>query len=106
MKKISYKIIALVQAFLVASYAWFAAFVMTIGEKGSMSAWHPVVAGTFVLVFFILSALVSSSLVFAYPIKLFMDGKMREAVKIVLWTAFWLIILFLIFLVSLIFLAV
>ncbi len=56
--------------------------------------YNPFISGYVFLITFITSALLTASMVFAYPIFLFLDKRQQEAVKIVLITTFWLVILF------------
>lgn len=49
------------------------------------------------LLTFIISALICSASVFAYPIYLFSNSRGGEAAKTVAWTGFWLIIIFVLF---------
>ncbi len=49
------------------------------------------------LLVFVISAIICGSLIFAYPILLFFDGKKDKAISIVFWSAVWLIALFIIF---------
>ncbi len=49
------------------------------------------------LLAFVISAIICGSLIFAYPILLFFDGKKDKAISIVFWSAVWLIVLFVIF---------
>ena len=60
---------------------------------------QPVLGITIFLLAFIISAITCSSLVLAYPAVLFFGNKKEVAVKIILWTLFWLIIFFLAFLI-------
>ncbi len=55
---------------------------------------HPIEGIMLFLLAFVISAMVSGSIVFAYPIMIFFDGKRLDALHIILWTAFWLIAIF------------
>lgn len=59
---------------------------------------HPILGAMLFLLAFIVSALISSSLVLAYPIWLFFADKKREALKTILWSAIWLAIILIILL--------
>ncbi|MDO8620379.1 MAG: hypothetical protein Q7R64_03470 [bacterium] len=58
----------------------------------------PAISITLFLLTFIISALISASIVFAHPLFLFLAGKKEEAVKTVLWTLVFLVIFLLLFL--------
>ena len=64
---------------------------------------HPIVGILIFLFAFVISALISGSIIFAYPVTLFFDGHKREALGIVFWSAVWLIIIFAIVSVSIFF---
>src|SRR4051812_42757109 len=51
------------------------------------------------LLAFIISAIICSSIMFAYPIKSFFDGRKYLAYKIILWSLGWLLIFFILFLI-------
>lgn len=52
----------------------------------------PIVAMSFVLTVFVLSALTCGSVVLAYPLVLLFGKKVRRAVEVVVWNAVWLAI--------------
>ena len=52
---------------------------------------HPVAGISLFLLAFVISAVISGSLVLAYPAVLFFDGRRREALRVVFWSAAWLI---------------
>ncbi len=54
----------------------------------------PIVGISLFLLGFVISALISGSIVLAYPAMLFFDGKKQGALKIVSWTAIWLVAIF------------
>lgn len=56
---------------------------------------HPPMTGVVVLLVFILSALITGSLVLGKPIMLYLDGKKAEAVKMVFYTGASLFVLLL-----------
>jgi len=56
---------------------------------------HPAIGMVLFLLAFVISALICSSLVFAYPVMLFFDGRRRDALQTVLWSGLWLIGIFL-----------
>lgn len=64
---------------------------------------HPVFGITLFLLTFVLSALISGSLILGYPLLLFFEGRKAEAVKIVLLSALWLALFLVIFLLFAIF---
>ena len=59
---------------------------------------QPPLAIIIFLLAFIISAIVSASIVFAYPIFLFFGNEKDEAVRVVLWSLGWLIVSFAAFL--------
>jgi len=95
MKKLSPTLLGLIQAVGVFLYCIFAIFFMNNAQHVVSLADQPSYTFLF-LVFFIISALISASIVFAYPIKiLFIDkGEKKEALTIVLGTTLWLTIFF------------
>ena len=58
---------------------------------------QPMLSIILFLLAFIISAIICGAIIFGYPITLFFDGKKSEALKIVFWSAVWLIIFFVIF---------
>ena len=48
------------------------------------------------LLFFVLSALISASLILGYPLILLLDGKKKDAIQTVLWSVGWIVIFFII----------
>ena len=101
----SNKIIALYQALgLILYVSLFAFSVSKLQQWAWLQALPPAPALniTIFLLVFIISAVVCSSIMFAYPAMLFFGNRKDEAIKIVLWSLAW-IILFLIIFVSSIF---
>lgn len=86
---------ALGVALYIAAFAFLAVQAQTWAHRNIVSP-HPIVAITLFLLAFVTSALVSGSVIFAYPVMLFFDGRKIEAVKIVFWSAVWLAALLLI----------
>jgi len=101
MKKFSPFTIGLLQSILVISYCIFAAFFMTYLVE-TTNFMTEIFYGVFVLVFFIISALITASAVFAYPIYLFINDtdSRKQSLQIVMATLLWLIILFIATLIS------
>ena len=98
--KSSPKIVGLFQALGVALYiSIFALF------ANSFQAWvssyaldpNPVFGIILFLLAFVISALVCSSFALAYPLTLFFGGERGYALKIVSWTAVWLVVFFVVF---------
>jgi len=56
---------------------------------------HPIMGIMLFLLAFVISALICSSLIFAYPVVLFFDGRRRDALQTVLWSGLWLVTIFL-----------
>lgn len=95
--KNSPKIIGLFQAAALALYVnMFAVAVQNLGGWFDARNVHPDPALSIVIFLFafIISALVSASCVFAYPLFLFSGGKKKEAVKVIGWNLFWIILFF------------
>ena len=55
----------------------------------------PMVGMSFFLLAFVTSALICSSLVLGYPLYLFLNNEKHKAVMIVLWSAFWFVVILL-----------
>lgn len=85
------KLIALAQAVCLTAYIMLVALFMK-----SLQNWFgpqkddPILAPMIFLLMFIISALVSSSIMLAYPVILFFKGKRKTAIKIVLMSTGWL----------------
>lgn len=56
---------------------------------------HPIAGIMLFLLAFVISALICASLILAYPLTLFFDGRKSDALKIILWSGIWLIAIFL-----------
>ncbi len=90
------KIRGLLQALALTLYvSVFAVIIQWIGMQGLKI--HPVLSIIFFLLAFIISALICGSIVFVYPVSLFFENKKSESIKVVMWTAVWLILLLAIF---------
>ncbi len=93
------KIIALVQVLgLVAYVALFASFANTVPEALGLDNLNRIFQMMIFLLVFVLSALISSSLILGYPLLLLFRGEKNTAVKIILWCVVWIVIALLIFL--------
>ena len=91
------KVIGLLQAVGLAAYiglfaslgyqaqAWVQARTITV---------HPIAGITLFLLAFVISALISGSIVLAYPALLFFEGRKADAIQIVFWSAVWLVLIF------------
>ncbi|MDD5109921.1 MAG: hypothetical protein PHI63_01740 [Patescibacteria group bacterium] len=55
---------------------------------------QPVFSIILFLLAFVISALICGSIIFLYPVYIFSRGRMLEALKILLWSALWLIFFF------------
>lgn len=92
------KRIGLMQAAGLAAYvmlfATLAYQVRTLVEAHTIAI-HPIAGITLFLLAFVISALISGSIILAYPTSILFDGRKGEALKIVFWSATWLILLFL-----------
>ncbi|EQB63152.1 MAG: hypothetical protein RBG1_1C00001G0731 [candidate division Zixibacteria bacterium RBG-1] len=62
-------------------------------------ATHPALGIILFLLAFVISAVISGSIILGYPIFLFFEGKRKDALKIVLWSVVWLLLLLGIFVV-------
>ena len=60
---------------------------------------HPIFGTILFLLAFVISALICGSLVFVYPASLFFGNREKEAIEAIIWTAIWLIFLFIILLI-------
>ncbi|OGC93180.1 MAG: hypothetical protein A2142_09275 [candidate division Zixibacteria bacterium RBG_16_48_11] len=95
--KFSPKTIAFLQASGLTGYiGLFAVFALRMQSWGraieASEASHPFWAIILFLIAFVISALVSATLILGYPIHLFFDGRKSEALKIVFWSAAWLVV--------------
>lgn len=99
MRKLTPKIAGLLQALAITVYVGVFAFlayrIQQISIQNQVHP-HPVVAIVLFLLAFIISAVVCGSLFLGYPVWLFFENKKLHAVKIVLWSALWLVAFFLI----------
>ncbi len=86
-----------VQALGVSIYCLMVAFLMTHAQSFIQ---NEVKGGAMFLLLFILSAIITSLLVFGKPYKLFFAGKKNEAIELVAFTAAWLGLFFIGFLIS------
>lgn len=88
------KTIAFLQSVGVVAYIAIFAVIVQSAEAivGPMDP-SPIVSMTLFLLAFVTSALICSTIVFGYPITLFLDGKRREALETVGWTMGWCIVL-------------
>lgn len=93
--KYSPRLIGLIQAAGLAAYVvLFATSVQSIGKWLSAAnvQTNPILEMTLALLAFVTSALICSSIVFGYPLSLFLKDKRDEALRVVKWTLTWLII--------------
>ncbi len=92
--KFSPKILAFFQALGLALYvglfAIFAIHVPPWFEKNQ--ATHPALGIILFLLAFVISAVISGSIILGYPIFLFFEGRRKDALKIVLWSVVWLLL--------------
>ncbi len=96
-------ILGFIQALLFGLYVWGVALVI-IGT-GSWFRTQPnsVLGSIFGLTLFVVSAIISGSIVLGYPIYLALNKSFRQAVKVVIATAGWLVLLLLVIFVVLVF---
>lgn len=84
--------VGLLQASAVVAYI--AVLTLFIHWLGNMSFGHSDVLGPIMfLTAFATSALITSSLALAYPLRLALGGQVKEAVVVVVWTAVFLIVI-------------
>ncbi len=89
------KLIGLFQALGLLAYIVLFTLIIRFGTVW-LSGWEPsdpFISMTLFLIAFVTSALICSSLVFAYPIRLVITERKHEALQTVLWTLAWLIAL-------------
>jgi hypothetical protein len=92
--KFSPKTIAFFQAAGLTGYiGLFAALALRMQPWGhDIEASHPIWGIILFLMAFVISALLSATLILGYPILLFFDGRKSEALKVILWSAAWLVV--------------
>ena len=88
---------ALGLALYVGLFAVFAIRIPPWFEKNQ--ATHPALGIILFLLAFVISAVISGSIILGYPIFLFFEGKRKDALKIVVWSVVWLLLLLGIFVV-------
>ena len=92
--KLSPRFIGFLQAagltLYVAGFAIFATHIQEWARARGVAS--PTLGITIFLLAFVISALISGSLLLGYPLVLFFGGKKAEALKIVLWSALWLLV--------------
>ena len=96
------KVVGLLEAAGLTCYIVFIVLCMNFlsGPDGYLSAQNEILAGIVMLMMFVVSALVSASIILAYPAALFLNNKRGAAVKIVIWSIAWLVIFEAVFLVA------
>ena len=97
MENRSPKVIGFLQATGLGAYiAVFAAlaFQMRTWVEANAISIHPVIGITLFLLAFVISALISGSAILAYPAMLFFNGRKEEAIRILFWSAVWLLAVF------------
>lgn len=87
------KLIAFVQAVGLTVYVSLVAlFFQSLQRWFGSQKDDPILSPMIFLLFFIISALISASIMLAYPVLLFFKGKRKTAIKIVLQSVGWLIV--------------
>lgn len=86
-------LVSLLQAIGLILYVLLVATIIQNGPPGF--AVNPVFGIATFLTLFVLSALISASIILGYPLLLFLDGKRKLAVSIVIGSAAWLLLFFL-----------
>lgn len=66
----------------------------------------PILGILLFLLMFVISALISTSIIFAHPITLFFDGNKRDASGIIFWSVVWLVVIFTLIIGSIYFFAI
>jgi hypothetical protein len=84
--------------------AYVALFANIVNQLGNITkdlnfSPNPVFSIITFLLTFITSALICGAITFGYPISLFLNGKKSQALKTISWTAGWLVVIFIIFLI-------
>jgi hypothetical protein len=95
--KFSPKTIAFLQASGLTGYiGLFAVLALRMQSLGqyieASGASYPILAIILFLMAFVISVLISATIILGYPIHLFFDGRKSEALKIVFWSAAWLVV--------------
>lgn len=83
---------ALIHAVVTLVYIVLVAWLMSNGDK-LFGAGSGLLSGVAVLLLFVLSAAIVGLLVLGWPVKLYLDGDKKEAVKFLFWTLGWLVII-------------
>jgi len=92
--KFSPKILAFFQALGLAVYVGlFALLALHIAPWfENNQATHPAIGIILFLLAFVISAIISGSIILGYPIFLFFEGRRKDALKIVVWSVVWLLL--------------
>jgi len=93
-------IIALIQALGLSAYIGLVASLMQGLDKVMPPLGSPALGISFVLMLFVLSALVSGSILLGYPLFLAKDGKVKQAMQIVGYSMLWIFVIMLLGLMS------
>ncbi|HTY39875.1 MAG TPA: hypothetical protein VMC43_02190 [Candidatus Paceibacterota bacterium] len=92
------KFVALLQAIGLTFYVLgVASLFSNLAGFAPRTAPDPVLAASFFLLLFVLSALISGAILLAYPITLFFNGHRKQALAVVGWSIGWLLMFVLIF---------
>ncbi|OHA47095.1 MAG: hypothetical protein A3A80_01590 [Candidatus Terrybacteria bacterium RIFCSPLOWO2_01_FULL_44_24] len=91
LNKLSVKTIGFLQATCLVVYVSVVALAMHYLSQNTIFISQILSIIIFLLVF-VISALISSSIILGYPLIMFFNGKKEEAVRIVLWSIVWLVI--------------
>ncbi len=88
-------------AFLQASGVAIYVLLLAYSGQNFISQLHPAIASpilalAFFLLLFVTSALICGGLVLGYPAYLFFNGERKTAIRLVLWSVGWLVILLLV----------
>ncbi|MFH1078098.1 MAG: hypothetical protein V1745_02335 [Patescibacteria group bacterium] len=67
-------------------------FISSMEKTGAPK--NPQLVGMTMLLLFVLSAMISASIMLGYPAFLFRDGKIKEALKVIGWSIGWLAAIF------------
>lgn len=92
--KYTIKKVALFQAVGLMTYIFLIAIFINFVPTKFDNSVSPLLGISLFLSLFVISALISGSIILGYPLVLFFDGKKREAISIVIWSAIWLVVLF------------
>jgi hypothetical protein len=96
--KINQKLIPPLEAAGLVAYVTLVAYFLSHAEKWFGTQGNDMIGGIVFILLFVASALISASIMLGYPAMLFLKGKGKTALKIILQSIGWLVIFLLIIL--------